>query len=256
MTSRKHHKNKSSSTRIKKGSHTPILPINTKINPTIYKNLFKIQGLITIPNFLETKFANTFYDFLQKEMTDEWWYLSAFYGEDKVIINNIPPNKSKVIEAKKLANQKFIDDEFSYAFYRTYNNHFPECDCPECKLRKIMSSQEFIQYISNITGLSLEKNTELFLSKYGSDCFLNVHNDQGNGKIAFVINMTRNWKPQYGGNFYILSNNRKTVRKIITPQFNSLTIFKIPEPNGIPHYVSHVISGVKYNRLAIGGWFS
>lgn len=248
-----HNLNKPSKT---KSRNSKLDIINPSLNLSIYKNLFQTQGIISVPNFLESKFADKIYHFLTKDMTDEWWYNSSFHGKDKVIIPNLEENKEEIKESMKKAQEKFSDNEFSYCFYRTYKNHFPECDCLECHLRKLVSSKAFIDVINEITGLKLEKNNELFLSKYSSECFLNVHNDQGNGKIAMVINMTKHWKPQYGGNFYLLTNDRKGVRRVLTPVFNSLNIFRIPEPNGIPHYVSHVVPGIKSSRYAISGWFS
>ena len=39
----------------------------------------------------------------------------------------------------------------------------------------------------------------MFLSRYKSGHFLAPHSDINNGKLAFVFNLTKNWKPQYGG---------------------------------------------------------
>ncbi len=230
--------------------------INPNLNPAKYSGLFQTLGIVSIPNFLDAKFVEKYYNFLEKEMNEEWWYLSGFCQDEKKIIENTAENQDKILEVKKLANQDFVDNKFSYVFYRTYNNHWSDCDCPECNFRSTVNSPEFLIMINKITGMNLQKNNELFVSRYGENCFLTVHNDNGNGKIAFVINMTKDWLPQFGGNFCLLKHNRKQIRKLVSPQFNSLTIFKIPQPDGIPHYVSHVISGVKQYRYAISGWFS
>jgi SM-20-related protein len=230
--------------------------VNKDINPVIYRNLFKTGGIITVPNFLNTDFAEKYYKFLNDEMKEDWWYSSAFYGDKKVILPVIEENMEEIKNSKINANNKFVEDGFSYFFYRTYNNHFEDCDCLECYFRTLSQSPEFIKLMSDLTGLQLEKNNELFISKYSEGCFLNVHNDTGNGKIAFVLNLTRDWKPQYGGNFHILTQDRKTIRKVIEPKFNSLTIFRVPDNTGIPHYVSHVVPGLKCNRYAVSGWFS
>jgi len=202
------------------------------------------------------KFSNyKIFDFLNKEMQEDWWYMAANHTGEKVILQNTPENAEEIAATKKAAHTAFNEDKFSYFFYRTYNNHFPKCTCVECEFRKTLSSPAFIRLMQELTGLPIEKNAESFISRYGADCFLNVHNDQGNGKIAFVINLTQNWKPQYGGIFHLLTKDRLNIRKTVCPQFNSITIFKVPEPNGVPHYVSHVAPSVTKYRYAVSGWF-
>ena len=230
--------------------------VNPKINPAIYQALFKTADIITIPNFFTVEFANKYYDFLTKEMQDDWWYVSANHDGNKVILQNSAENAEQAATAKTAAHNSFNEDKFSYYFFRTYNNHYSGCTCMECEFRKILNSPAFIQLMRDLTGLPLEKNAEAFISRYGADCFLNVHNDQGNGKIAFVINLTQNWKPQYGGIFHLLTKDRTTIRKTICPQFNAITIFRVPEPNGVPHYVSHVAPSITKYRYAVSGWFT
>lgn len=236
---------------------TPLVKyINKSLNPIHYSGLFKSMGIVSIPNFLDTTFADKVFHFINQEMTAEWWYFTGFYNDNKIILPDTIENQSKIQEVKEKCQSDFNNDKFSYHFYRTYNDHFPECDCPECTLRMTITSPEFTNLISQITGIKLTKNNELFISKYSEGSYLTTHNDNGNGKIAFVINLTKNWKPQYGGNFCLLKEDRLSIKKIITPTFNSCTIFRIPDNKGIPHYVSHVVSGVKYNRYAVSGWFS
>jgi len=240
----------------KTGGDTFVPGVNQKLNVKAYPYIFQTQGIISIPNFLDKQFAEEYLHFLTQEMKEEWWHFSAFFEGKKTILENTLENQVEIKNAQKMALETFLKNEFSYNFYRTYNNHFPACDCLECRFRKICQSPAFIKLISQITGIDLNKNNELFISRYGSNSFLTVHNDQGNGKIAFVINLTKNWKPQYGGNFHLLSNDRETILKVISPTFNSLTVFKVPDPGGVPHFVSHVVPDLKKYRYAIGGWFS
>ena len=81
--------------------------------------------------------------------------------------------------------------------------------------------------------------------------FLSIHTDEGRGKIAFVYNLTKDWKEEYGGNFELLDEDWKTVKKRLVPSFNSLTLFYV-EGKGVPHRVTKVLSDNK--RLAFTGW--
>ena len=126
----------------------------------------------------------------------------------------------------------------------------------EFKLRKILNSELFLNFLNNITGLELKQLTTMFMSKYNAGNFLSTHSDKGNGKLAFVINLTKYWKPQYGGNLHFLNDSRSEIIDTYVPGFNNLVLFHVPEENGIPHYVGHVAPNVKYSRFAISGWYN
>ena len=102
----------------------------------------------------------------------------------------------------------------------------------------------------------LTKKRELFCSKYSSGQFLGPHHDLNKGKVGFVLNLTKDWKPEYGGLLHFLTDDYKHVTKVVLPEFNKLTLFEVPDKVGIPHYVSHVGPGVKLNRISYTGWFS
>jgi Rps23 Pro-64 3,4-dihydroxylase Tpa1-like proline 4-hydroxylase len=117
-----------------------------------------------------------------------------------------------------------------------------------------MSSKVFIDFLNSITNLGLTKLNTLFVSKYTSNCFLSTHNDAGNGRIAFVLHLTKDWKPQYGGNLNFLNEERTKIIETFTSQFNTLMIFEVPE-EGVPHFVSNVAPNVNIPRISITGWY-
>ena len=112
-----------------------------------------------------------------------------------------------------------------------------------------------IETINAITDENITNAHDIFMSKYSYGNFLSPHSDKNNGRIAFVLNLSYGWKPQYGGLLHIMNQERDEVIKTITPQYNSLVLFYIPEETGIPHFVSHVNIRNR-NRYAITGWFS
>ena len=71
-----------------------------------------------------------------------------------------------------------------------------------------------------------------------------------------VYSLAKDWRPEYGGNLYILEKDYKTVKKVILSTFNRLALFSIPEQNGIPHFVSQVVPKVNQHRISITGWLS
>ena len=107
--------------------------------------------------------------------------------------------------------------------------------------------------IKQLTNFNVSTIISTFASLYEKKCWLTTHTDQSYGKIAFVYNLTKNWKEEYGGNFYLLHDNH-TVRKKVIPTFNSLTIFDVSRQEGRPHYVEKVNDNVEEKRLCFSGW--
>jgi Rps23 Pro-64 3,4-dihydroxylase Tpa1-like proline 4-hydroxylase len=112
----------------------------------------------------------------------------------------------------------------------------------------------FLALLNNISGMSLTKLSTLFMSKYRSGHFLSPHSDKGNGRLAFVISLSKDWMPQYGGLLHFLSQDRTQIVNTVCPVFNNMLIFKVDDIEK-PHYVSHVASNVLFNRISISGWF-
>ena len=75
-----------------------------------------------------------------------------------------------------------------------------------------------------------------------SNCFLDIHEDKNKGTIAFVINLTKDWRVDYGGNLHFLDNEGKVNRTYI-PSFNNLIIFEVSDKS--KHFVSSINNFVK-----------
>jgi len=216
----------------------------------LIKTEFSKKYKLKISNFLNDEFAEKIfkYSFLEKN-----WVLATGIDkmkyEKKQSLENDKINQTQI----KNVNKAFGKGSFAYIFYRSMNNK--NMSYIEFSIRKILNSEFFINFLNNITGLQLTKLNTLFLSKYKSGNFLSPHSDKGNGTLAFVINLTKFWKPQYGGNLCFMNEDRTEIIDTIVPEFNSFFIFHVPEEKGIPHFVSHVAPNIEHSRFAITGWF-
>ena len=224
--------------------------INSIADYTNYKTTFDNKKRLKIDNFLNRNFAESLYNAC---ITEKNWILASGIDKNKYEKKHIPQNDKINQSQIKNVSSAFGKDQFSYAFYRSMNGE--KMNYHEFTLRKILNSAEFIRILNEITNLNLTKLNTLFMSKYTSGNFLSTHSDKGNGRLAFVINLSKNWKPQYGGNLHFLNEDRTEIIDTFVPGFNNLTIFYVPENTGIPHYVSHVSPNVKNQRFAISGWF-
>ena len=114
-------------------------------------------------------------------------------------------------------------------------------------------SEAFIAMGRALTGDDAITFADCQLTRYRPGHFLTRHDDGVEGKnrsAAFVLNLTQDWCADFGGVLNLL-DEAGDVRVGLTPAFNRLTLFKVPQP----HLVSMVSSFANGARYAITGWF-
>jgi len=151
--------------------------------------------------------------------------------------------------AKALLKEKFYEyNSDLYQFQQTD-------DCKNAKqpavkdFYKFFSSKEFIQYISKLTSTKLE-SIDMSGFIYDDTDYLLPHDDRLSGrKIAYILNLTKNFKKKDGGALQLFKNNK--IVKNIPPTYNTLTLFKVSP------YSMHQVQEIKTKkkRLSFAGWF-
>jgi Rps23 Pro-64 3,4-dihydroxylase Tpa1-like proline 4-hydroxylase len=153
-------------------------------------------------------------------------------------------------------SRAFVAGKFSYCFYGFLEKHDDSCKCTACVVRGFFHRSETIMKFSTMTGMHLVQCNEVICSCYKGGNFLSPHEDKAKGKLGFVLNLSRDWLPQFGGNLNFLDDDWIHIRKVVVPKFNNLVLFDLPKGKGVPHFVSHIFPGVSLKRLGIAGWFS
>jgi len=238
--------------------------INSSISGSDYRNEFENTGSAFVRNFLTPEYADELAKFFSTDMPSDWWSASTYPDKHGNIANvrNFVESAGQIEENRLDANKVFynqsrggISGNISYHFYRTLGNHVEGCYCAECKFREWLLSSELLGFLESVSGEKYDRFNTTFASKYSEGCFLSPHTDHANGDIGFVLQLTKNWKPQWGGLLHFMDDYGQIIEKTEVPTFNTLTLFKLHEQNGKWHYVSHVNPGVKADRLAYSGWF-
>jgi len=157
---------------------------------------------------------------------------------------------------ERIAYAHSVNNEgnFSYMYYRAsiqlHKKH---------QYLDLFSSPAFKDYLSKITGYDdLQYSDDwTFMNCYESGHYNGPHTDGNNGRIAFVYHLSKDWKPEMGGLFMRMDWDWKTVNKVVTPPFNTLTIFdtKWDGQVGAPHLVSEVAQDCDNKRISYTGWY-
>lgn len=118
--------------------------------------------------------------------------------------------------------------------------------------RDFMSSPPVVELMRAITGDDDIAFADAHASRYRAGHFLTAHDDHAEAmgrKAAYVLNLTPEWRPDWGGllQFYDGTGN---VTRAFTPAFNVLNIFRVPQT----HSVSWVNPIAAAPRYAVTGW--
>jgi len=117
----------------------------------------------------------------------------------------------------------------------------------------LVRSEAFIALGQALTGDAGITFADCQLTRFRPGHFLTKHDDGVEGKnrsAAFVLNLSQDWCADYGGVLNLL-DAQGDVRQGLTPCFNRLTLFRVPQP----HLVSVVAPFAKGARYAMTGWF-
>jgi len=210
------------------------------------------NGIVEVREALSHGWAARMHRFLAKQMPAEGWTIAIRAGGDPEYFSDTPADQPRIREAYQRARKELRAGNFSYCFRRTLGDHLSDCHCQECRFRVALEGDEMIEFFSRI-GLPAAVPAEMFASRYSPGSFLSPHHDSGNGRVAFVLNLSRSWLPQWGGLLTFLNDDWRTIRRVCTPEFNTLCLFELPAGRTVPHLVTQVVAG---HRLAFTGWYA
>lgn len=240
---------------------------NEEVAEKPYKKLNTSYSHDEIVSFLNNKiFENDFQQNLKLDITNSqpyrWGTVTELINDDllrsvrKEILGEIAFTKKetdiyKVFQSGDLANLSGLNWDDLSRLPSLY------------KLRAAIYSEEFRDFISNVTGcgkLSGVK-TDMSINTYTKGCHLLTHDDViGSRRVSFILYMPDpkfTWKAHYGGGLRlfpaVVPNVPETDHEVkLVPQFNQMAFFTV-QPGLSFHDVEEV--RVDKQRLSIQGWF-
>ncbi|HBK91349.1 MAG TPA: hypothetical protein DDZ68_06735 [Parvularcula sp.] len=118
---------------------------------------------------------------------------------------------------------------------------------------EFLNSERMLNFVRTVTAVPEIGFADAQATRFRAGHFLTTHSDgvEGKGRVAaYVLNLTEDWRADWGGilNF---TNARGDVERGLTPSFNALNMFAVPQD----HHVSYVAPYAGAARLSITGWF-
>jgi Rps23 Pro-64 3,4-dihydroxylase Tpa1-like proline 4-hydroxylase len=174
----------------------------------------------------------------------------------RVDYRDTPSNQAAITAERTAARSWLAAGRFSYHYYRLNTVHADACSCAICACRASFSAPENLAILSEVTGRSLSQLCSAFWSWFRAESFLSQHVDTGNGAVGFIYQLTRDWRPEYGGALHFAHETSAGAGVWIANRFNSLVLFDVDSSAKSPHFVSTVAAGTRARRLALTGWLA
>ena len=185
--------------------------LSRRVDTDTARSEFQLKRRALLRGVLIPEEAERVLSFFKNEMPEESWWRSTLIGDHEergpVNLRRFESNLREIEAAAERARRLAALGQFSYSFDRTIDDHHPKCACLVCELRPLFEVS-LRELLSTITGRQVGQLREAFAARYTEGCFLAPHLDTHQGRIAFVLNLTKDWRPEFGGLLHLTSRGR------------------------------------------------
>ncbi|MEE8295372.1 MAG: 2OG-Fe(II) oxygenase family protein [Sphingomonadales bacterium] len=231
--------------------------LNPGLDVSQLKVSFEKNLRLHIPGIINEEAANGIHNSLKNEIG---WNLAYnddegqkdLYARDQ---QNMPSAERQAFHQKIMARARTGTFQYLYGSFAVGDAYKEGLikDMFVARFFEFVNTPEMINLISDITGIKGIKRANMQATAYGPGHFLTDHNDfdpEKDRKVAFVFNMTKDWKAEWGGILQFLEEDGFSESGLI-PTFNALNIFQVPQR----HIVSQVSTYAPKVRFGLTGWF-
>ena len=144
------------------------------------------------------------------------------------------------------------EDHFHYHHHNIYDDNLFPADLAWC--RDIFRSDPTKEFMGRLSQRDCAGKTTFSASLYLPGDHSLPHNDylgdiECHRQVAFVWQLTKNWRSDWGGEFFWCRKDRW-----ISPEFNTLLLFRV-QPSST-HFVTQVTAHARGKRMAVSGWWT
>jgi SM-20-related protein len=226
--------------------------INPKLDTELLGQSFKRDGRVLIRNFFEP----TVIEALSQAVERIDWALTYRDVHGDRVLNAeqlralTPEQRSMLVDgihtvARNEFQFSFCTDSLVAAAKRGETDLL-------ARFMRWMADEQFMSKIRQITGVTDINRVYAQATMYTRGNFLLIHDDHVDAedrRLAYVINLTRHWRADWGGLLHFTAADGSVIDSFF-PHFNSLSLFRVPQS----HFVSYVPPFAQGERTAITGW--
>jgi len=233
---------------------TDLPQLNPQLDRAQLAQDFARSGRIHIPNILTDPAARRLFQALQRETP---WGLIFNEGLRTREVGEVSVQEYERMLGAAItrAHSSF---QYIYYFHRLLTDRkiHPAPEHYLSKLAGFLTSQAFLDFIRQVTGQQAIAWTSSTATLYRPLNFLTIHDDNdterpqgGKRLVAYVLNMTPRWNPDWGGSLQFF-DRRDHIEESYLPAFNALNLFLVPKFHSVGQ-----VAAFGGERYGISGWF-
>lgn len=228
--------------------------ISNEIDIDHWRRQLAQHSRVQIPNFLQADAAELLAEELARRVP--WQLAERSSGVPMTTPRGQYPDDAEYARLLRSGYEQAADSyQFAYDTYMLKRAAREGWD-PELGVRFVLpffNSPEFIEFARYLSANPAINAVVAQCTRYRPGQYLLPHNDEDTEegrRLAFVINLSRDWKPDWGGQLQFLDADGNILQSFL-PRWNSLSLFRVPQV----HQVTLVAPWAAQPRHAITGWW-
>ena len=226
--------------------------LNPDLDAASCKDILRSRGRVQIPDFFAPSVADALYEAVRAV---DWGLAYRSKAGDEFLTGSalraFTPNDRGTL-AEQILRGALNAFQFSFLSHSIVAAAQSGHTDLLSRFALWMAQDDFLSTMRELTGDVRLNRVYAQATCYSPGSFLLVHDDEvqiEKRRVAYVINLTRDWRPDWGGLLHFCDGRAKVIETFV-PLYNSLSLFTVPQE----HFVSFVAPYAQSERLAITGW--
>lgn len=228
--------------------------ISNEIDIEHWRHALAQRSRIQIPGFLQPAAA----DALARELAEAvpWQMAERSEGESRTTPRGAYPDDAEFARLLQRGYARAADSyQFAYDSYMLVKAAMEGWD-PDLLVHGVLrffNTPQFIEFARHLADDPAITHATAQCTRYRPGHYLLPHEDldvSEGRRYAFVVNLGRDWRPDWGGQLQFLDAGDAVVDTFL-PRWNSLSLFRVPQR----HQVTLVAPWAAQPRHAITGWW-
>lgn len=228
--------------------------ISNEIDIEHWRRALAQHSRIQIPGFLQPAAA----DALARELAEAvpWQMAERSEGESRTTPRGAYPDDAEFARLLQRGYARAADSyQFAYDSYMLVKAAMEGWD-PDLLVHGVLrffNTPQFIEFARHLADDPAITHATAQCTRYRPGHYLLPHEDldvSEGRRYAFVVNLGRDWRPDWGGQLQFLDAGDAVVDTFL-PRWNSLSLFRVPQR----HQVTLVAPWAAQPRHAITGWW-
>ena len=231
------------------------IDLNPNLDPEEMAHRFARDGRVQIEELIDDAAAEILADNLR--IRNDWRLVinqgDKLFELDRDAQVALSPDARAKLDDAVFAAARY-DFQYRYESIRVPDGDAERAvvDDPLSRFASFLSSAPVLCFLRQVTGQTGMQFADAQATAYGPGHFLTAHDDAVAGKnrlAAYVYSLTPAWRIDWGG-MLLFHGAGGNVDGGLTPSFNTLNLFNVPQP----HSVSLVTPAAASRRYSVTGW--